>query len=79
MRYTWLKNGTIISEATASNLTLANLTANSAADYQLIVANSYGKATSDVAALTLTANPFVAGTFYGLFMETNAQFEAPVI
>ncbi|MGO8700860.1 MAG: S8 family serine peptidase [Limisphaerales bacterium] len=76
LRYTWLKNGTIISEATASNLTLANLTANSAADYQLIVANSYGKATSDVAALTLTANPFVAGTFYGLFTETNAQFES---
>jgi hypothetical protein len=76
LRYTWLKNGTVISGATASNLTLANLTAKSAADYQLIVANSYGKATSVVAALTLTANPFVAGTFYGLFTETNAQFES---
>jgi hypothetical protein len=76
LRYTWLKNGTIISGATVSNLTLANLSATSAGDYQLVVANKYGQATSVVAALTLTADPFVAGTFYGLFTETNPRFES---
>jgi hypothetical protein len=78
LRYSWTKNGAAISGAVSSNLTLANLTAKSVGAYQLIVANSYGKATSAVAALTLAPNPFagLAGPYDGLFAETNVQFES---
>jgi hypothetical protein len=80
LRYTWKKNGAAIAGAVSSNLTLGNLTAKSAADYQLIVANTYGKATSAVAGLSLAVNPFTnansAGAYYGLFAESNAQFQS---
>jgi hypothetical protein len=78
LRYTWEKNGAKIAGADATNLTLAALASNSAASYQMIAANSYGSATSMVAVLTLAPNPFVnlTGTYYGLFAQSNAQFES---
>jgi hypothetical protein len=78
LRYAWVKNGVKIPGADATNLTLAGLVSNSAASYQMIAANSYGSATSLVAVLALTPNPFVnlTGTYDGLFAQSNAQFES---
>jgi hypothetical protein len=78
LHYSWQKNGVKIPGATSSNLTLANLNANSAATYQATVMNSYGEASSSPATLTLTANPFtnLSGAYYGLFAESNAQFDS---
>jgi hypothetical protein len=79
LRYTWVKNGaSVLAGAASSNLTVANLTAQSVGDYQVIVANKYGTATSAVAALTLVADPFtsLSGPYYGLFAESPARFES---
>ncbi len=78
LHYDWQKNGVSVPGGSSSNLTLANLTSGSEGDYQLVVNNSYGSATSSVAALTLEANPFagLAGTYCGLFAETSAQFDS---
>ena len=78
LRYAWLKNGVKVPGAVTTNLTLASLVSSSAANYQMIAANGYGSVTSMVAALSLTTNPFpnLAGTYSGLFAQTNAQFES---
>ncbi len=78
MRFAWEKNGVKIPGAVSSKLTLANVSAASAASYQVIAANAYGSATSAVATLTLAANPFVdlAGSYYGLFSETPPRFQS---
>jgi hypothetical protein len=78
LRFAWEKNGVKIPGGVATNLTLAGLVSNSAANYQMIAANSYGSATSTVVALSLAPNPFVnlTGTYYGLFAQSNAQFES---
>jgi hypothetical protein len=78
LRYSWLRNGVKVAGVNATNLTLTGLTGASAAGYQMLAANSFGSVTSQVAVLTLTSNPFVnlTGTYYGLFAQTNAQFES---
>ena len=78
LRFAWLKNGVKIAGVNATDLTLPGLTGSSAASYQMVAANSYGSITSQAAVLTLTTNPFLSltGTYYGLFSQTNAQFES---
>jgi hypothetical protein len=78
LHYAWEKNGAKIAGAVAPTLTLPGLVTKSAASYQMIVGNSYGTVTSQVAVVTLTTNPFVnlTGTYYGLFAQSNAQFES---
>ena len=54
LSYQWQKNGTTISGATGSSLTLASVTTASAGNYQAMVSNSAGSTTSATAALIVT-------------------------
>jgi len=49
--YQWLKNGTNIPSATATNFIIASAQTNDAGNYSVVVTNAYGSATSAVAAL----------------------------
>jgi len=51
--YQWLFNGTNISDATNTTLTLNSITTNAAGSYHVIATNSQGSATSQVAILTV--------------------------
>jgi hypothetical protein len=53
----WLKNGVPIDNETGKTLTLFNLQAGDAADYQFRVTNPAGESLSDVAHLTVNADP----------------------
>jgi hypothetical protein len=78
LRFFWEKNGVKIPGAASSNLTLVNLASGSAASYQVIATNAYGSAASAVVVLSLATNPFanLAGTYYGLFSETQPRFQS---
>ena len=60
LTYQWLKNGTNISGATGSSLTLTNVSSQDTANYQVVVANSFGSVTSAVARVTVAIPPTVA-------------------
>ncbi|MGP8200891.1 MAG: protease pro-enzyme activation domain-containing protein [Limisphaerales bacterium] len=68
--------------AVGSTYTLSNLKTNETNyGYGLIASNKYGVATNHGAGATLTlvTNPFttnLTGAYYGLFAESNAQFES---
>ncbi len=57
--YQWLKNNVTISGATASTLTLVNVTATDAANYSASVTNAVGSATSGSATLTVLVPPAI--------------------
>ena len=59
LTYQWLKNGVNIVGATASTLTLANVTTASAGDYWLVASNTAGIAISNVARLTVHTLPVI--------------------
>lgn len=52
LSYQWRKNGVPISGATTTNYSIASLNSATAANYDLVVTNIYGKATSQVAVVT---------------------------
>jgi hypothetical protein len=54
-----LANGAHVSGATSATLTLSNVTTNNAGNYQVIVSNSYGSATSAVATVTVLVPPSI--------------------
>jgi hypothetical protein len=58
---TGIANGPGISGATTTNLTLTNVSTNSAGDYAVVVANTYGSITSTVATLTVVLPPTIGG------------------
>jgi hypothetical protein len=76
----WQKNGVNIPGADSATLTLSNLKTNETTNtYSLTASNKYGEANSSLVTLTLVTNPFTAnltGAYYGLFAESNAQFES---
>ena len=57
--YQWLSNGTPITDATNGTLTVPDVTASSAGNYQVIITNAWGSATSSIAALTLGISPTI--------------------
>ncbi len=57
--YQWRKNGTPISGATAATYSLAAVTINDAAGYDVVVSNAYGTATSSTATLTVWVPPAI--------------------
>lgn len=62
LAYQWRKNGTPVSGATASTLTLVNVQAGDTASYEVYVSNSAGFATSAPATLTVNASaPVITG------------------
>ncbi|MCX6896588.1 MAG: M64 family metallo-endopeptidase [Verrucomicrobia bacterium] len=60
LNYQWRTNGSAIAGATATNLTLVNVTTNDALNYDVIVANPYGSVTSAVATLTVVTTPGIS-------------------
>jgi pectate lyase len=66
INYLWKKNGTPISNATSSTLTLTNVQASSAGNYTVTASNNVGTATSDPAVLTVTASLPVPNSAYNL-------------
>jgi pectate lyase len=64
--YQWDKNGSPISGATASTLTLTNLQATDAGSYTLTASNNVGGAVSSAAILTVTPSVPVVNSEYNL-------------
>ncbi len=67
--YQWRKNGVKIAGATTSSYALNNLQSSDAADYSVVVTNTYGASTSVIA--TLRVNPAWVTAFADDF-ETNS-------
>jgi uncharacterized repeat protein (TIGR01451 family) len=72
LSYQWLLNGAVLSGKTAPLLTLTNVAARDAGNYQATVTNVYGSATSTVARLTLSEPFLVQLRLGGLTMSNNA-------
>jgi hypothetical protein len=75
----WETNGVKLRGANSSKLTLSNLKSSETNyNYRLVASNKYGVVFSSAVTLTLVTNPFtnLAGAYYGLFAESNAQFES---
>lgn len=76
LAYQWLFNGSTVSGATNSWLTLTNLTSSNAGGYQVVVTNSAGSVSSTVAQLGLSDAPraVLTGTVTG-----GANVTVPVL
>ncbi len=72
LTYQWRKDGTAITGATNSTLSLSGITAAQAGSYSVVVTNSAGSATSNAAALTVTSG--IAGTYFGSFSGNAGSF-----
>src|SRR5438132_9665813 len=59
LSYQWRLNGTPLTGASGSSLTVTNVQASDAGNYRAIVWNSYGSATSAVATLTVIVPPMI--------------------
>jgi hypothetical protein len=57
LAYQWRRNGTNVSGGTSSLLTINPATTNHAGNYVVVVTNSFGSVTSDVATLTVIVPP----------------------
>jgi pectate lyase len=64
--YQWNKNGTPISGATSSTLTLTNVQTANSGSYTLTASNSVGSVTSDPAQLTVTLSVPIVNSAYNL-------------
>jgi pectate lyase len=64
--YQWNKDGVPISGATATTLTLANVSASDDGNYSATASNSVGVTTSDPAQLTVTTSVIVPNSAYNL-------------
>ncbi|HEY3860860.1 MAG TPA: choice-of-anchor tandem repeat GloVer-containing protein [Verrucomicrobiae bacterium] len=71
LAYQWHLNGRNVAGATASILTLKNVTASSAGSYQAVVANSAGSVTSTVAIVTVLVPPAIAAQPANASVATN--------
>jgi len=60
LAYQWYFNGLGITDATNATVTLTSVSTNAAGNYQVIVSNIAGSATSSVAALTVVMPPVIA-------------------
>ena len=69
LSYQWTFNSNVITGATSDTLTLNNVSAANVGDYQVIVTNNYGSATSSVASLTITTVP--TGSYPAAVMGPN--------
>jgi uncharacterized delta-60 repeat protein len=75
--YQWRRNGTAVTGATNSSLTLNNLQSADAANYDVVVANSFGSLTSSVAILNLgycdAFNPGANATVYSVIPQPDGK------
>lgn len=72
-----LVNGTGISGANTTNLSLTGVTSSSATNYTLVITNNYGSVTSSVAMLTIMVPPTITTPLTNQTVEcgSNAMFE----
>jgi plastocyanin len=59
LAYQWLKNGSVISGATAAMFSLSNVSTTDTANYSVAVTNSVGSITSSIASLTVLTPPSI--------------------
>ncbi|MGH7973290.1 MAG: immunoglobulin domain-containing protein, partial [Limisphaerales bacterium] len=71
MSYQWRQNGVAVAGATTTALSMANAVLADAGNYDLVVTNLYGSATSAVAAVTVDHITTTAGSSY--VVDTNPQ------
>ena len=71
LNYQWQFNGTNLSTATNSSLSLTNVTSANSGNYLVVVSNTSGSATSDLA--TLTVNPAPAAALSVLTYNTHGN------
>ena len=74
LRYQWSRNSATIAGATNRVFTMAGVQATNIGDYALVVSNSFGSATSQVARLTYTG--FTPPSFTGVPGLSNGVFRA---
>jgi hypothetical protein len=91
LSYRWRCNGIVLTDggrfsgASSSVLTIANVMANDAASYSVVVTNAYGSVTSSNAVLTLTGVPsqltmtLTVDNVYFLYLSTNDAIEGSLI
>ena len=72
LSYQWYFNGTNVSGATNTLLNLTNVTSGNSGNYYVVVTNSFGSITSQLAVLTVTNGPFIMGINFG---GTNVTIE----
>ncbi len=77
LTYQWRTNGVTKTGATNTTLILNNVTTNDALNYDIVVANPYGAATSAIATLTITlyANNVVISQIYGGGGNAGAPYQ----
>ncbi|MCU0787808.1 MAG: immunoglobulin domain-containing protein, partial [Verrucomicrobia bacterium] len=66
LAYQWRKNGNDIPGENLANLTLNEVVTADAGDYDVVITNNYGAKTSQVATLTVVADPGLNGTLASL-------------
>ncbi len=77
--YRWRQNGVELTGATSSTLTLTNLQATNAGNYDVVVTNAFGSVTSAVAVLTLnlavpdSLNPGANGVVTALAVQPDGK------
>lgn len=71
--YQWRKNGAVIPGATGAILELKNVQPGDAGQYDVLVSNSAGSITSNIAVVTIVNRSF-AGTYFGTFGANNGNF-----
>jgi hypothetical protein len=78
LNYQWRFNGTALNSATASSLNIGSVTLAQAGNYDVVVGNSYGSATSLVAQLTVLVPPSISTqpTNQSVATGGNASFQA---
>ncbi len=77
LSYQWYKDGSLISGATSSSLTLSNVQHADAGGYSVVVSNAAGTATSNTAALTVTDQ--LPGQIYNLQGFAQAATGAGIV
>lgn len=78
LTYQWSKNGTAISGATGTTLTVANVSASDVANYSVVVSNSDGSATSVNATLTLSLRTLQVITTQTTNLTAGTPIAVPV-
>ena len=76
LTYQWRKNGVNIAGATNAGLTLNNITAADAANYDVVITGTCGNSTSNIASLTVNTAPAITAQPVSLTQcaGTNATF-----
>jgi subtilisin-like proprotein convertase family protein/phosphoribosylformylglycinamidine (FGAM) synthase-like amidotransferase family enzyme len=80
LSYAWRFNGTPISGATSSSLTISSPTFANGGSYDVVIANNYGSLTSSVASLTVVDTTPPVITLLGnnpLYVECHSSFIDP--